>query len=70
MDVVMLRRGSHVFVAGLARFSGMPGQQCQRGFHVLQVRLTCDSSVTGTWFRCDWHLVEAWLARDFGTAET
>ena len=27
------------------------------------------SSEADLWFKCDWHLVQAWMACDFGTAE-
>ena len=43
---------------------GMGGTCFRHGRQVVPVRLTHASSEADLWFKCDWHLVQAWLARD------
>ncbi|MBF9678729.1 hypothetical protein IAI24_11350, partial [Streptococcus pseudopneumoniae] len=46
------------------------GTWITHGRQVVPVWRTGASSEADLRFKCDWHLVKTWLARDFGTAET
>ena len=43
---------------------GMVGTWFSHGRLVVPVWLTRASSEADLWFKCDWHLVQPWLARD------
>ena len=48
---------------------GMVGTWFRHGRQVAPSWLTGASGEAGVWFKCDGHLLQAWLARDLGMAE-
>ena len=70
MAQVWNMQGCGVAQAWLTCVCGMVGTWFTHGRQVVPVWRTGASSEADLRFKCDWHLVKTWLARDFGTAET